>query len=351
MSKERAFFQSLLRRHLSMYNWIVIGALLVAALVPLVVNDQYLLHTGIFIVLMAYLATSWGLVGQSGQLSFGHVAFLGISAYTSTILYNQFGVTPWIGGFAGAGLATVAGAVIGYPTLRLRGVYFALATLAFAYILQIFVQSTTYIGPILLGGAPGLHIALVNNGDAPGLFQFGSKLPYYYIVLGMLAGSVALSYWFNRTRTGYYWAAIRDDPDAAESLGINVAKYRIRAFLVSCFLTGLGGTFYAQYFQTVDPRRILGLDFSIQISLVGIVGGWQSVFGPMIGALVLTPIGQVIRNQLSGSLSGLDLLVYGIVLMVFIRFLPKGLNEPVMKGLRLLEAKIRKLRSVTGLAG
>ena len=201
-------------------------------------------------------------------------------------------------------------------------------------------MNNNWLGPLHLGASPGLHITLVNGGDAPFLFQFPSKLPYYYIALGMLAGVVSLSYYLNRTRIGYYWTAIRESQDAAESLGINSARYRMIAFLISCFLTGLAGTFYAQYFLTLDPRRILGIGFSIEIALTGIVGGWQSVFGPLIGSLVLTPIGQVMRAQLSATISGLHLLIYGIVLMLFIEFLPKGLNYPIIKAYRRAEAKL-----------
>jgi branched-chain amino acid transport system permease protein len=238
----------------------------------------------------------------------------------------------------GGGIAVAAGAVIGFPTLRLRGVYFALATLAFAFILQIFVMNTFELGPLWIGATPGIHITLVQGGNAPAVFQFAGKVPYYFISLGMLLGILALNVYLNRSRTGYYWAAVRNDPDAAEALGINVAKNRIRAFLLSCFLTGLGGVFYAQYFLTVDPRRILDLGFSIEIALTGIVGGWQSVFGPFLGALVLTPIGELIRARMY-TLPGLYLVIYGIILVCFILFLPQGLNYPIMKGLRWLEAK------------
>ena len=319
---------------------IVIIALILAIVIPQLIYVGHLINLGVLIFLMGYLATTWGFVGQSGQLSFGHVAFLGLGAYTSTILYEQFGITPWVGMFAGAGIATLAGAVIGFPTLRLRGVYFALVTLAFAYILQIFVMNTNWLGPLHLGASPGLHITLVNGGNAPSVFQFADRLPYYYIALGMLVGVVALSYYLNRTSLGYYWTAIRNDPDAAESLGINTGRYRVRAFLMSCFFTAFAGTFYAQYFLTLDPRRILGLGFSIEIALTGIVGGWQSVFGPIIGALVLTPIGQVMRARLASVASGLHLLIYGIILMLFIEFLPKGLNNPIMRGLKWIEVKL-----------
>ena len=323
------------------FGWVVMAIfVIVAIIIPFASHELYTLNVCILIFWMGYLATAWGLVGQSGQLSFGHVAFLGIGAYTSTILFQQFGVTPWLGMLAGGAVATACGAIIGYPTLRLRGVYFALTTLAFAYILQIFIKNTNWLGPIWIGSSPGQHITLVNGGNAPHLFQFASKIPYYFIALGMLLGIVALSYWLNRTRTGYYWAAIRGDQDAAESLGINAPRYRIMAFLLSCFFTGLGGVFYAQYYLTIDPRRVLGLDFSIEIALTGIVGGWQSVFGPMVGAMVITPIGQYMRAALGGSFPGLHRLIYGVILMLFILFLPRGLNGLLMRGLRRLEAKV-----------
>lgn len=335
----RALVQRIRRREIP-FGWVVMGIfVIVMVILPFVITNPYYVNILILIFLMGYLSTAWGLVGQSGQLSFGHVAFLGIGGYTSTILYEQFKVTPWLGMWAGAGIATIAGLVIGYPTLRLRGVYFALATLAFASILQIFIMTTFKLGPIWIGASPGLHITLIDHGHAPGLFQFGSKIPYYFIALGMLLGILSLSVYLNRTRIGYYWAAIRGDPDAAESLGINVARYRIMAFLISCFLTGLAGAFYAQYFLTVDPRRIVDLGFSIEIALVGIVGGWQAVFGPMLGALVLTPIGELIRARLF-MVQGLYLIIYGIILVMFILFLPNGLNEPVMRGLRRLQDKV-----------
>jgi branched-chain amino acid transport system permease protein len=200
-------------------------------------------------------------------------------------------------------------------------------------------MNTFELGPLWIGATPGIHITLAPGGHAPAIFQFGSKIYYYFIALGMLIGILGLNFYLNRRRTGYYWAAIRGDPDAAESLGINVAKNRIQAFLLSCFLTGLGGVFYAQYFLTVDPRRILDLGFSIEIALTGIVGGWQSVFGPFVGALVLTPIGELIRARMY-TLPGLHLVIYGFILVMFILFLPKGLNYPITRGIRWLESKV-----------
>lgn len=293
----------------------------------------------IMIFLMGYFTTAWGIVAQTGQLSFGHAAYIGIGAYTSTILFSQYSVSPWIGMVVGGCVAVIFGAIIGFPTLRLRGVYFALATLAFAFILKIFVMNTYEIGPIWLGASPGISIGLDRSGSPLAVLQFQGKAPYYYIIYFMLIGIISLSFIINKRRTGYYWAAIRGDIDAAESLGINVSKHRIRAFLLSCFLSGIGGVFYAQYILTVDPKRILDLSLSVEIALLGIVGGWQTVFGPFLGALLLTPIGELIRAKLY-NLPQLYSIIYGLILIIFILFLPKGISDPVTRLIQKIDYKI-----------
>jgi len=324
------------------FNWIFAGALLILAIILpfLLQNSPYYLHIFILVFLFGYLATAWGLVGQSGQLSFGHAAFVGLGGYTSTILFMDYGITPWIGMFGGVIVATLFGLVIGYPTLRLRGPYFALATLAFGMILQTYVVNTPTIGPINLRGAMGLLLPLQNGGDAPAVFQFATKTPYYFIALGMMIGIVLLSYLINRTRIGFYLTAIRSDQDAAESLGINGSKYRLLAFLLSCALTALGGTLWAQYFHYINPERGMALSLSIEIAIVGVVGGWQTVCGPMIGALVIIPISEMLRAQLGGGYAGLHTLIYGLVLMAVVLWLPSGINPFVMRALKWLEGKI-----------
>lgn len=325
------------------FGWRVIAILLVlAVIIPFALKSEpFYVNIFIMIFLFGYLGTAWGLVGQSGQLSFGHAAMFGIGAYTSTVIFRETGITPWMGMWLGVVFAAVFGLGIGYPTLRLRGVYFALATLAFAHILRIFTGGTIWLGPYNIRGSVGLSIPLVYGGDAPAFFQFASKTPYYFISLGMLVGIVALSYFLNRTRIGYYWAAIRGDPDAAESLGINVGRYRLLAFVLSSALTAFAGTFYAQYFRHIDPMRAMGTSLSIEIALVGIVGGWQTVFGPMIGSFVITPIGELMRAEFGATYPGLHLLIYGIILMLFMLFLPRGLNDLLMRGLRQIEARVR----------
>jgi branched-chain amino acid transport system permease protein len=321
-------------------GWIILGlGGVLLPVVPLFVQDLYFLHIFILVFYFGYLGTAWSLVGMAGQLSFGHAAFLGIGGYASTLLFADFGLTPWLGMWVGALTAAVVGVLIGYPTFRLRGPYFALTTIAMAEILRIYVE-TNEVGPfgIKLRGAMGLLVP--PRGDAPALFQFMGKEPYYYIALAMMCGAIAISYAINRTRLGYYLAAIRSDRDAAESLGINITRCNLIAMAISCFLTAVGGTFYAQYFRYINPERGMGLSMSIEIVLVGVVGGWQTVLGPTIGSILLSPISEIIRAELGGTYAGLHLLLYGLVLMIVILFLPKGLNDPVMGALGRIEARL-----------
>ena len=325
------------------FNWIVVAVLLaIAVIVPFVLkNDPYYVHIFVLVFLFGYLSTAWGLVGQSGQLSFGHAVFVGLGGYTSSILFMDYGVTPWVGMFGGVIVATLFGLIIGYPTLRLRGPYFALATLAYGLILQTYVVNTQKLGPIKLRGAMGLLLPLKHGGgDAPSVFQFATKTPYYFIALIMMISAVLLSYALNRTRIGAYWTAIRSDQDAAESLGINAGRYRLLAFLFSCALTALGGTLWAQYFRYINPERGMALSLSIEIVLVGVVGGWQTVTGPMIGAMVIIPISELLRAQLGGGYAGLHTLIYGMILMGVILWLPKGLNPLIMEGLKWLDIRL-----------
>lgn len=313
---------------------------LALALVPLAVEDVYVLHTFILVFYFAYLGTAWSLVGMAGQLSIGHAAFLGIGGYTSTLLFMDAGLTPWAGMWLGALVAAAIGVIIGLPTFRLRGPYFSLATIAMAEILRIYVD-TTEVGPlgIRLRGAMGLLVP--PRGNAPALFQFFDKAPYYYIALAMMVIAIAISYAISRTRLGSYLSAIRSDRDAAESLGINVTRCNLVVMAISCFLTALGGTFYAQYFRFINPERGMGLGMSIEIVLVGVVGGWQTVLGPTIGSVLLTPLSEVIRAELGGSYAGLHLFLYGLVLMAVILFLPKGLHDPLRTLFRRLQARVR----------
>jgi branched-chain amino acid transport system permease protein len=294
-----------------------------------------MLHTLIIVLFFTYMAVSWNIVcGYVGQLSLGHSAFAGIGGYVSTLLFINLGLTPWIGMFLGGFVAMFVGVAIGYPCFRLRGPYFALTTIAFAELLRIWVENTESFLGIEIKGAMGLLVPL--KGHSPGLFQFDNKEPYYLIILAMLILALLATWWLERNRLGYYLKAIKGDQDGAEAIGVNSTRYMLTAMAISAFLTGMGGCFYAQFFRYINPERILGIDLSIEVALIGIVGGQGTLWGPVLGACLLTPASEILRSLLGGKLLGLHLLFYGLVLVLAIFFLPKGLIEPV----RAFAAKI-----------
>ncbi|MBW2148761.1 MAG: branched-chain amino acid ABC transporter permease [Deltaproteobacteria bacterium] len=295
---------------------------------PLIIRDEYFLHVLIMILYFAYMATAWNILcGYVGQLSLGHSALSGIGGYVSVLLFINLGLTPWVGMFIGALFTVVVAVIIGFPCFRLRGPYFALTTIAFAEILRIWVENNEEFLGVKLKGAMGLLVPL--KGNAPALFQFTHKQPYYYIILAMLLAAMAITFWMERSRLGFYIKAIRGDQDAAEALGIYSTRYMLTAMGISAFLTALGGSFYAQFFRYINPERNMGIDLSIEIALMGIVGGQGTVLGPVLGAFLLTPAGEISRAYLGGKLMGLHLILYGVVLVLSMLFLPKGLIQPV----------------------
>src|SRR5512136_452373 len=315
-------------RHRAVIATAAIAILLLA--VPLAVTDEYYLHVLIATLYFAYMASAWNIVcGYTGQLSLGHSALSGIGGYVSTLLLINAGLSPWIGMIVGAICAAAVGVLVGWPCFRLRGPYFALTTIAFAEILRIWTENTEEIFGIELRGAQGLSVPL--KGHAPSLLQFDGKLPYYFIILAMLTAVMAITWWMERSRTGFYLKAIRADQDAAEALGVNSTRYLLTAMAISSFLTALGGSFYAQYFRYINPERNMGLDFSIELALMGIVGGQGTVLGPVLGAFLLTPAGEITRATLGGKFPGLHIVIYGLVLILGMLFLPKGLIQPIRR--------------------
>ena len=315
-------------RNLVLYATAAAAFVLLA--IPLGVKNEYYLHVLVGVLYFAYMASAWNIVcGYTGQLSLGHSALSGIGGYISTLLLINAGLSPWIGMFVGALCATVVGGLVGWPCFRLRGPYFALTTIAFAEILRIWTENTEEILGIELRGAQGLSVPL--KGHAPGLFQFDGKVPYYYIILAMLATVMLIGWWMERSRIGFYLKAIRADQDAAEALGVNSTRYLLSAMAISSFLTALGGSFYAQYFRYINPERNMGLDLSIELALMGIVGGQGTVLGPVLGAFLLTPAGEITRATLGGKFPGLHLVIYGLVLILGMLFLPKGLIHPLRR--------------------
>ncbi|WP_206811634.1 branched-chain amino acid ABC transporter permease [Paradesulfitobacterium ferrireducens] len=271
----------------------------------------------------AYLASGWNIIsGFAGQLSLGHAAFVGIGAYTSTILFVQWGISPWIGMIFGGVIAAIFGWLIGYPVFKLRGPYYALATIAYGEIIRIFIQNTKAVGPIELKGAEGILIPF--KGSSPALFQFETKAAYYYVALAMFLLVLLLSYKIKNSKMGYYLSAIGNDQDAAESLGVNTSKMKLTASAISAFVMALGGTFYAQFLLYINPQGVLSGDFSTEIAVIGIIGGEGTVFGPVLGSLILTPLSELTRIYLGGRFAGVHLLAYGLILMAVVTHIPHG---------------------------
>ena len=300
-------------------RWTIAASLVALAALPVVLSP-YVLTLFILIFFYAFLGQAWNIVGgYAGQLSAGHAAFVGIGGYTAAMLSTELGLTPWIGMFLGGALAAVLGAIVGYLGFRfgLRGFYFVLLTVAFAEICRIGVSNID-----ALGGPLGLYITF--TGD-PRQFQFQDGRVYYYIALALMLVATLTAWAVERRRFGVYLAAIREDEVAAEALGVNAFKYKMLAMIVSSFLTGLGGTFYAFYLFSLQPNTLFGIPLSVEIIIRPIVGGAGTLLGPIVGSFILTPLAEISRRYLGqGGLHGAHLIAYGVLLIAVVLFLPEG---------------------------
>lgn len=284
------------------------------------VLTPYFLQVLIVVLFFAYLGAAWNVLGgYAGQFSFGHAAFFGIGAYTSTLLFLRWGVTPWLGMLAGSALATGFGVFAGYLSFRygLSGPYFSLVTLALAEMLRVVAVNWQAVGS-------SLGLTLPSRTGDPGNFVFASRLAYYYVILAMTLGAMALTWRLERSRLGYALVAVRENESAAEAAGVDALAAKLTAMAISAALTALGGTFYAQYFAYIDPSLTFGVAVSIEGLLRAIVGGAGTVLGPLLGSFVLTPVSELTRAALRGR-AGVDIMMYGLVLIVVISFLPQGL--------------------------
>jgi branched-chain amino acid transport system permease protein len=276
------------------------GSAWVTALMPGGLSGSALLNVFLLIFLFGYLAQSWNILGGfAGQLSLGHAAFFGIGAYTSTLLFTEFGISPWIGMLCGMALAGAFGLFIGTVSFhyRLAGPFFTLATIAFAELVRL-----TALHLKFTGGSMGILIPL--QGDSFWYLQFSSKAPYYYVAFAMVSLITALMWWISRSQIGYYLHAIRQDEDAAEAVGIDTRRYKLIAATLSAALTAAGGTFYAQYTQYVVPDDVFAVGMSVEIILRAIIGGSATVLGPVIGSFILTPVAEATRVLFPGGGSG-----------------------------------------------
>ena len=299
---------------------LVVAAVTIAAvLLPLASSNPAHLNLAILVLMAAQLGVAWNLLGgYAGQVSLGHAAFYGVGAYTSTLLLLNFGVNPWLGMLAGGLVAAALSFAFGWSCFRLKGHYFAMATIAVVEIVQIVFTNWEYAG-----AAVGLTIPMNQRGW--GAMVFADKQPYYLLALGLLLLTLATTWAVERSHVGYYLRAIKDEPDAARSIGIRIARYKQVALALSAFFTALGGSLYAQKELYIDPGSVLTTALSIKMALVSILGGVGTMFGPVIGAVVLTTIEELTRAAFGGSGRGTDTMIYAGLIVLIAVYYPSGL--------------------------
>jgi branched-chain amino acid transport system permease protein len=311
---------------------LVVIALL--AVVPLLTASNVVLNFLNLALLIALVGQGWNVLGgYGGQYSFGHAAFFGTGAYVTAILQIRYGVNAWIGFALGIAGGALVGAVIGALTFRsgLKGSYFALVTLAFAEVLRIAAS----VAPIT-GAGVGLLIGLDLR---PQAFQFQSRVPFYWIILALVAVSLIVVRLIEYSRFGAWLVAVRENEEAAKALGVDVTRVKLAAITVSAAMTAAGGAFYVQYFLFIDSGIAYGPWISIEALLAPIIGGVGTVFGPLLGALVVRTLGELAK-LVTGDAPGLDLVIYGSVLILVVAFAPRGIAG-VLSDLRVRWARLR----------
>lgn len=330
---------------------LVLGALGGLLIIPRYVDSPYALHMMILLFMSVMMGQSWNILGgYAGQHSVGHAAYFGVGAYTTMMLMHTKQIAPWYGVWAGIALVIVVALIIGSICFRLRGPYFVLASIAVAEILRLSAINLT----TLTNGAEGIlatELPAFTIGGAL-ITDFATKVPFYYIGLFLVALTIAVTYLVQHSKLGYFFQAIREDQDAAHSLGISISLYKNIALVISAVLTSLAGSFYGIYVGFVDPPTVLGLDVSVQIMLICIIGGMGTLWGPVLGSLVLVPLSEALRSNmitealvkiglvnaeskigifLKENLSHAHVLLYGILVVVVILFMPDGLMGFIKK--------------------
>lgn len=299
----------------------------VAVIYPFL-SDRYMLSVGISILLMALLGQSWNIMsGYAGQFSFGHAAFFGIGAYASSILYIDYGISPWLGMFVGMVAAALVGILIGFVSFRykLRGDFFALVTLAFAEILRVLFNNTK-----ALKGATGVLIPYKNVWSE---FQFANDRVFYFILLVMVIAATIFIGMMSHRRFGVCLIAIKENQEAAGSLGVPVLRYKLTAMAISAAIAAMAGTFYAQYYGFIDPIVVFTASISVEAIVPCIIGGAGTLGGPLLGALIIIPL-QEISNSLFEGVNGVNMIVYGVLIVLFVVFCQDGIYGTVVRRLK-----------------
>ena len=303
------------------------GAVLLALLVlgpflPMGGMRQYILHVLIQILIWSFIGGAWSVMGRFGLVSLGHGAFLGLGAYTVTLLWNFYSLTPWIGGVAAAALTVVVALVVAYPCSRFQvvGHYFALVTLAVGEVVRLLIIAERN----WTGGSLGLSLKPA-TGDSLLAMQFADKRVFYYASLVLWLAGLWIWYRVDRSMARAAMEAIGEDETAAASIGIHVTRFKMGITMLSASLTAVGGVAYAQYITYVNPDTLAGIGVSLRIVFAVVLGGMYSLLGPTVGTALTIALGEYLRVVFGLRLIGMAETIYGLLLILFIIFLPSGI--------------------------
>jgi branched-chain amino acid transport system permease protein len=315
---------------------ILLGLLLAFLLVAPLFVGNYILSVLILVLYFAYTGQAWNvMMGFAGQLSLGHSLYVGLGAYTAAALYVHFGIGPWAGVWIAILISMAAGLVIGFLAFRfgIGGVYFALLTIAFAEFTRVGFDHFMWVN-----GSGGFFLPVTQYSVNDPLNLRGSPTMFYYILLAITVLAFLFCRWLLTGRIGYYWLAIREEPEAAQTLGINIFRYKMIAVAISSGMTALSGVFFAFYYNNLFPEQIFSMNRSIELILGPIIGGVGSLFGPILGAFVLTALAEALNDimvALGYELPGVKLVFYGFCLLFVVMWLPNGIWPPLRKWLKL----------------
>jgi branched-chain amino acid transport system permease protein len=309
----------------------LLALLLAAPFVPMGGMRQYVLHVAIQIFIWSFIGQAWSLMGRFGLVSLGHGAFLGVGAYTTTLLWNFYSLTPWIGAFLAVGAAVAIAVVLGIPCFRFRviGHYFALVTLAVGEVIRLLIVAERD----WTGGSLGLTLKTAGSDWSVYAIQFADKRVFYYASLAFFL--VGLWIWdsVDRSMARSALEAIGEDETAAASVGIHVTRFKLGITVVSAALTAVGGVLYAQYISYVNPDTLSGIGVSLKIVFAVVLGGMYSLMGPLVGTALTTALSEGLRIAFGLKFLGMAETIYGLLLIVFIIFLPSGIYGSI-RGVR-----------------
>lgn len=328
-----SYIRSILDNKAKSFIAIIAIIAFLALIIPAAQGNAFIQNLLIMMILFAGIASAWNIIGgYAGQLSLGHAGFFGIGAYTVVLLSVKLSVSPWLGLIVAIIIAVIAAVIIGWPCFRLQGPFFALATIAVGEVLRILAVNF----PNLTYGTVGISVKMQFG---LGFMLFREKWAYAIMVLTFLALVLYTVKKIENSRLGYYLVAIRENQDAARSLGVSASKAKLSAYIISAVFTAIGGVIYAQYILYIDPDSVFASTLSLQMVLMAVIGGLGTLWGPVLGAVLLVPLDQFIRAYMAGAVHGLHLVIYAIILAAVVLLIPRGIGPTLSDWVKKFDKK------------